>query len=393
MSSAADQPHDRILLIDDERSLLDGLVRVHGRNLNLVAEQDPERALEIVATQGPFAAVFCDYRMPKMNGGACLERLQQLAPDTVRVMLTGNSDLDTAIDAINRGAVFRFLRKPCDRDTFAACAAAALRMHRLLLGERDLLERTFKSSIQVLSDVLSITNADAFGRAGRVQHYVKQLIGPLRVADAWQVESAALLSQIGFVGIPQDIVQSLARKAPLTPQQRAIVGRHPKIGSDLLRNIPRLDEVARMVLYQTKRFDGGGLPTDSVAGAQIPLGARILAAAIAFEALLSNGVGKAEALAQMTSQRGVFDPQVLEQLANVHPQGAEMRPERLPVQRLLAGHVLEQDIVHQGGALIVAKGQVITESMLARLRSYADLGTIKLEFDVLVPAFETTVPV
>jgi len=386
------KPRPRILLVDDDPQLLQALKRLHGRKYDITAVTEPVKAIQTVHAEEPFAAVICDYQMPGLKGAACLAKIQSIAPDTVRVLLTGNNDLATAIDAINRGAIFRFLQKPCDEETFTRCVEDAVRQHELLLGERNLLENTVRGSVQLMSEVLSLTNPAAFGRAVRVQHYVHELLTKKCYVDAWEVETAAMLFEIGLVAVPQDVLDKVAHGTPLTTEQRAIFGRHPTIGAELLGNVPRMEGVARIVRYQTKHFDGGGMPTDDVAGADIPLGARILAAAIAFESRLAQGQVPAEAVSQMSEEEGRFDPRILQQLLELEPLHAQMRTQIISVRRLVAGYVLDQDIVHTCGSLIIPKGHRITESMIARLRSYADLGHIDREVSVLVDADPTAVP-
>ena len=374
----------RILLVDDDPNLLQALKRLHGRRYEITTASEPVKAIQIVQKEPAFHVVVCDYQMPGLKGSAVLAKIQSIQPDTVRVLLTGNNDLDTAVDAINRGSIFRFLRKPCDEDTFVRCIEAGIRQHELLLGEKLLLEQTVKGSVQLLSEVLSLTNPSAFGRAVRVQRFVKALLEQRQCPDAWQVETAALLFEIGLVAVPQDVLDKVAAGVELTTEQRAILGRHPTIGSKLLGNVPRLDEVARIVCYQTKQFDGSGMPTDEVAGEDIPLGARILAAAIGFEQRLSRGESAAQAVSEMADEAGRYDPSILQDLVAVGPLNDKMQTETVSVQRLVVGYVLDQDIVHSCGSLIVPKGQQITESMIARLRSYADLGHIDAEVSVLV---------
>jgi response regulator RpfG family c-di-GMP phosphodiesterase len=383
----------RILLVDDDPQLLQALKRLHGRKYDITTVTEPIKAIQLVNQDKGFAVVVCDYQMPGLKGASCLAKIQSLAPATVRVLLTGNNDLDTAVDAINRGAIFRFLQKPCDDQTFTRCIEDAVRQHELLLGERHLLENTVRGSVQLLSEVLSLTNPAAFGRAVRVQHYVHELLARRTYVDAWEIETAAMLFEIGLVAVPQDVLENHAQGIELTTEQRAILGRHPTIGSELLVNVPRMEGVARIVRYQTKHFDGSGMPTDEVAGSDIPLGARILAAVIAFESRMVRGQDPGEALGEMASEDGRFDPNVLQQLAEIEPLHAQMRTRIVSVRQLVSGYVLDQDIVHSCGSLIVPKGHRITESMIARLRSYADLGHIDREVSVLVDADPATAPV
>lgn len=384
IAKASERP--RILLIDDDENLLKALVRLHGRKFELTPISRPVEAIQVVQSSGPFAAVFCDYQMPGLKGAACLAKIQAIAPDTVRVLLTGNNDLATAIDAINRGAVFRFLNKPCDEETFERCANDAVRQYQLLKGERDLLENTLRGAVQVMSEILSMTNPKAFGRAGRVHGIVSRLLAKRPVQDAWKTETAAMLFEVGLVAVPQDVLEALGHGVALTTAQRAMLGRHPTIGSDLLRHVPRLEEVAEIVRYQAKYFDGSGLPTDAVAGDKIHPGARILSCAIEFCRRVASGLSREGAVTAMAQEAGRFDPSVLQDLAEIELPEDAMESAAVSVRSLRVGHVLDQDIVHSCGTLIVPKGQAITASILARLRSYADLGHIDCKISVLVPA-------
>ncbi len=101
-----------------------------------------EEALATVESRGPFAAVVCDMRMPGMDGIEVLGKIREMAPDTVRIMLTGHADLRTAMDSINEGNIFRFLTKPCPPKHLARGIEAGLQQYRLLTAERKLLERT-----------------------------------------------------------------------------------------------------------------------------------------------------------------------------------------------------------------------------------------------------------
>lgn len=382
----------RILIIDDDERLLQALRRLHGKRYDITTCAEAVRAIQVVQREGPFAAVVCDYQMPVLNGAMCLAKIQDAQPEVVRVLLTGNHDLDTAVDAINRGAIFRFLQKPCDAESFRRCVDDAVRQHELLAAERDLLRDTLSGSVQVLSEVLSLTNPAAFGRAARVQHCVRELLCESRCEQAWEIETAAMLFELGLIAVPQEIIERQARGEPLNPEQRAMLGRHPTIGSGLLANIPRMQGVARIIQYQSKHFDGSGMPPGEEASAQIPYGARVLSAAAAFEDRRAEGQTPAEAVAAMADDAGRFDPEVLDLLARSHPIEDHAQNQVVSVRRLIPGYVLDQDIVHQSGSLLVPKGQRITDSMIARLRSYADLGHIDAEVSVLVSAGASGTP-
>ena len=108
---------EKILLVDDEPAVLMGYERLLRKEFQVSTVVGGSAGLVLLKHQGPFAVVVSDMRMPGMNGIEFLLQVQHTSPDTIRVMLTGDSDLQTAIDAVNQGKIFRFLSKPCDKET------------------------------------------------------------------------------------------------------------------------------------------------------------------------------------------------------------------------------------------------------------------------------------
>src|ERR1700730_10145589 len=107
----------RILCVDDEPNVLQAFERQFRKQFELHTAIGPERGLQAVAENGPFSVIVSDLRMPGMNGIEFLTRAKLMAPDTVRVMLTGQADLNATIAAVNQGNIFQFLIKPCPSDT------------------------------------------------------------------------------------------------------------------------------------------------------------------------------------------------------------------------------------------------------------------------------------
>jgi response regulator RpfG family c-di-GMP phosphodiesterase len=364
---------ERILLVDDDQALLDSFRRNHRKAFNIHTACGGEQGLEILHRDGPFAVVVSDYQMPGMNGIAFLASVSEVAPDCVRIMLTGNADLQSAIDAVNEGQVFRFLTKPCAHEAFAMCLRAALEQYRLKQAERTLLEHTVRGSIEVLADVLALSNPDAFGRSIRAQGYVRQIVAQLELKHSWQYETAALLSQIGLVAMPSDIIERLAAGEQLPSEYDQVIERHPTIAQDLLSKIPHLEYITEMIANQRLHHDEA---RNSPLNKSISLGSQILAAALDFDELLSLGSDRNEALHAMAKRSGHYSPRLLKVLAGVELPGQHAVARSLPVQELRVGMLLDQDVRGTNGALIVASGNAISQGMLARLRNYAELGGI-----------------
>lgn len=359
----------RILLVDDDEDLLEALVRSHRKHYDLVPACGAEEGLRKLEEEGPFCVIVSDYHMPVMNGVAFLEKAQAIDPEVVRVMLTGHADLNTAIDAVNKGAIFRFLTKPCAPETFRGCLDAALEQHRLRHAERLLLEQTLKGSIEVLADVLALVNPQAFGRATRIRKYVRHIVKTLGVPDRWQFETAALLSQVGCVAIPNDLFDRLASGETLTPEQAGMMDRHPEVAKDLLLKIPRLQTVAQMVQHQGQRGPGR---IDSIPPLA-ELGGRILAVTLEFDELLSVGATPKQAIEAIRQDCSRHDKKILDALSQIQSLAKNTNVILLPLGRMQQSMVLDEDVRTKDGKLIVAKGHELTESSLARLQNYGDL--------------------
>jgi len=377
-------PEYRLLLVDDERPVLDALSRTHRKRYDISVAVGGQAGLATIEHEGPFDIVVSDYQMPEMNGAVFLKKVAELAPDCVRLMLTGNADLKTAIDAVNTGQVFRFLTKPCLPEVFASGIDAAIEQVRLRRAERDLLEGTLKGSIEVLSEVLSLCNPDAFGRATRIRGYVAQLVSLLNLRDPWRVESAALLCQIGCVALPSDIVERLGVGRELSEEQRQAYDGHPEIGARLLERIPRLEEVAAIVARQCTPY--AELSKESELSSDVKRSSQVLAASLEFDELITLGASKSDALAAMSNRSGMYAPELIKVMSRVKPMGDGAIARNCLVVQLKEGMILAQDIRSKNNTMILASGQRVTQSMIEKLRNYHHLRGIKEPIRVMVTA-------
>src|SRR6185436_11933183 len=112
-------------------------------------------ALALLEGNEPFSVIVADCRMPKMSGIELLSRVSREHPDAVRIMLTGNTDQQTAVQALNKGEIFKFLNKPCDTDSLRSAVRQGIRQHELVTAEKELLEKTLYGSIRALGELLS----------------------------------------------------------------------------------------------------------------------------------------------------------------------------------------------------------------------------------------------
>ncbi len=376
---------DKILFVDDESNVLEGIQRQLRKTFTIETALGPKQGIESVEQHGPYAVVVSDMRMPDISGVEFLSRVQKSSPDSVRMMLTGNADLQTAIDAVNDGQIFRFLTKPCPPDSLTKALQSGLQQYRLLQGEKELLEQTLRGSIEALTDVLGLVNPEAFGRSSRVSRYVKHMAIHFKVPDVWQYEMAAMLSQIGCVILPDGVLKKVYQGQTLEGEEAQLFAQHPLIASDLLGRIPRMQEVSAMISFQEKHFDGTGFPHDEIQGDAIPLASRLLKVALDFDALDATGMDKAQAYEELTQRAGWYDPAALEALKLAFLTEMGFEEKQLKVRELTENMLFAEELRGTNDLLLMAKGQSVTQTVIARLENYLRMGHMEEPIKMLVP--------
>ncbi len=375
----------RILCVDDDSNILDGYKRQLRKEFEVDTAIGPEQGLRKVTEQGPYAVVVSDLQMPGMNGIEFLAQVRAHEPDTVRMLLTGNAELQATIDAINQGQIFRFLTKPCTSEALASAITAGLAQHRLITSERELLEQTLSGSIGVLSEVLALVNPEAFGRSSRITRYVESIAAHLHVSELWTIKTAAMLSQIGCVILPELVLKKVYRGEVLTDEESQLFNQHPFVAYDLIAKIPRMKLVAEIIKFQDKYYDGYGGPGDTLAGNAIPMEARILKVALDFDALESAGKSKAEAFGEMKHRKGWYDPTIIDAMQAAFAKEIQYEIRTAVVADLREGMILAEGIQSSQNMLLASKGQQVTPSMIMRLQNFSKAGGVREPFSVLLP--------
>ncbi len=367
---------NRVLIVDDDANLLAGLRRQFRNGFDLHLAQGGAEALAQVASEGPFAVVMVDMRMPGMDGISLLGELQRQTPDTVRMMLTGNVDQQTAVDAINRGQIFRFFTKPCPPEVLADGIEAGLRQYALVTAERDLLEKTLAGSVKVLVDVLSLADPAGFGRASRVRDWCRELNHHLPDIQLWEIEVAAMLAWLGSVAVPPELMAKRDNGEWLTASEQEIIDRIPMTGRDIIANIPRLCRVAEIVYCCDRSFDGTrGFPWDKPVGKDIPIEARLLHILFDLAAEAEQTGFMSSAYAVLAARLGRYDPDLL-RLVHDHLLPADAGPigpfiQELSAVQLGVGHHLKSDLVTEDGRLILKAGNTLNGIQAERVRNLA----------------------
>jgi len=381
---------EKILLVDDDPNLLSSCERNFRRKFNLETAEGAAAALEKIAAAGPFAVVVSDRQMPQMDGITLLTRIRELAPDTVRIMLTGNADLEGAIKVVNEGNIFRFLTKPCPPEILIKAIEDGLAQYRLITAEKELLNKTLNGSIKLLTDILSSLEPESFGRAQMTRELVAKITQKFPTDNDWEIPLAIMLAPIGNVTIPPQLLLRSRNGEVLSKVEEQLVAQLPETAARLLANIPRLEGVARIVRYQHKQFNGLGPPADGVKGEALPLGSRLLKILGDLAQLQAENQSRTQALDKLQNRPGGYDPVLLRTVREYYGQVLSDRQAAsadlfVSLCDLAPGMTLRANVETRDGTLILCAGHQLTEMTLEKLKNFALISGVKEPLHVTPP--------
>jgi response regulator RpfG family c-di-GMP phosphodiesterase len=374
--------NEKVLFVDDDPNLLAACERNFRHQFKVETAEGGEAALQKIAERGPFAVVVSDRQMPRMDGIQFLSLVKERAPDTVRIMLTGNADLEGAIKVVNESNIFRFLTKPCAHEILGKAVEDGLTQFRLITAEKELLNKTLSGSIKLLTDILTMMEPRSFGRVQAVRTIIASVTKKFKAENEWEIPLAVMLAPIGNVTIPPELLLRARAGAAMSRDEEQIVAQLPETAARLLANIPRLEGVARIVRYQHKKYDGIGFPKDAVKGEELPLGSRLLKILNDLAQLQSEHMDRAEALSEMQSRLGWYDPALLGAVqeyygVSVAARSAGAANISIALCDLAPGMVLHSNIETKDGLLIFCAGHHLSEMTLAKIRNFASVSGIK----------------
>jgi response regulator RpfG family c-di-GMP phosphodiesterase len=379
----------KVLLVDDDPNILAAYTRTLRKLFQIETAQGGEEGLERIRATGPFAVILSDQRMPGMDGIQFLSRVRQEAPDSVRIMLTGNADQQTAIEAVNQGNIFRFLTKPCTPEVLAQALEAGTHQYQLITAERELLEGTLKGSVDLLVELLYVTDPKGAARAQNLGPLCQKVAQVMEVPDPWAIAMAAMLSQIGALTVPPAVLARARAGDPLTVKEHEALTRIPEIGSNLLRHIPRMEVVAKIILFMHKNWNGSGFPPAQAREEEIPLGSRILRVVSDYLDLRESRPDTRSILEEMGQKHAFYDPRVLNGLTlaleipdDVVPPDTEI-PRPATMETLEEGQILAEGVETRDGILIYPAGTKVRQSHIERLTNFARLVGVREPFLVL----------
>ncbi len=353
----------KILCVDDEPAVLNGLERILRRHFDVATAESGEAGLVQLDTGGEFAVVTSDLRMPGMDGVAFLSACREKAPDTTRILLTGNADLTAAVAAVNEGNIFRLLSKPCEPASLRSTIEMAAEQHRLVTSERVLLQETLHGSVRMLTGALALANPTTFGGAAPLRRRAAEAAEALGSPATWIMDLAVMLSEVACITLPPGLLERYLAAGPVDASEREMLEKLPEIAVSLIADIPRLGQVREILQHQNENFSATN--PDSV-----PLGARILRASRDLEVLIRRGEPLSEASETLAARVGLYDPRVL--VALTRTKHEVMIEFELEISQLEPGMLLLAPVEALDDRLLVAQGQEVSVSLIRRLQNFAE---------------------
>jgi response regulator RpfG family c-di-GMP phosphodiesterase len=310
---AARAAKPRVLCVDDEPQVLDSLRDALRRRFDVIATTNGFEALRMLATE-PCQVVLSDMRMPMLDGARFLTLAREHAPDTVRLLLTGQSTLEHAVAAVNDGEIFRFLLKPCPTPELVAALDAAVERHETLVRERELGEETLRETVRAFSQMAEAVDPTAPRRSKRIRDQAVDLAAAAGLAGSTRdLERACELMQAGTLGLTPETRGHLAQGRRLGRNDAADLERLPELAVRLVGHITLLDPVVRLLSAATRPLRPA--PHDDLA--TTAPAARVLRIVLDFDLLELQGVPPGSALEMLRGRTDRYDGALLETFADL----------------------------------------------------------------------------
>ena len=421
LQTKGDNPQFTVLLVDDEENILSSLKRLfRSEGYKILTALRGEEGVKLLE-QNQVDIVISDMRMPGMTGAELLRIVNQRWPETVRILLTGFADLESAISAINDGKISKYISKPWDDGELKNSVKQALRL-KYLEGERKRLEdltkqqndklmelnatleqrvkarteeiqqtadmldlayreikRSYVNAIPVFANLIELREGASAGHGRRVAELARAVAGEMGV-DEEGVENiyiAGLLHDIGQLGMPDQI---LAKSYTSMTQPEVVkYKKHPILGQAALMALDSMEGVGVLIRHHHEQYNGKGYP-DELAGEQIPLGARILSVisdydALQLGALVDGMLTVQEARSFLQNGKGKrYDPTVVDAFLQWLEKNPQLSPEayatRVASGDLEVGMKLAKDLINKEGMLLLSEGHVLDERNIERIRTF-----------------------
>ena len=356
----------KILCVDDEEAILRGFKLNLRNQFDLHFASDGKEGLELFKREGGFSVVLSDMRMPNMSGSEMLQEIKKIDPEVVTVLLTGHTDFESAMSAVNDGSVFRMLSKPCPPEILNKTLKDAVEQNNLVVSKRLLLDQTLRGAVDALAQSLSISQPLFFGRAQRVRRLANELAKLIELKDSWRVGIAAVFSQLAYLSIPQQFVDIVYHKKELNQELKKLVLELPNETQKVLDLIPGLEDIQAILqrIDIQPKFeveDGSGIRTI----------ASILKLCLDYDFYKEQGHADSKILETFCSRVDSYDQTMVAALSDsLNAESENFSTHEISTLDLAEGMRLEEDLMLEESMLIASAGADVDRALLKIIKNY-----------------------
>lgn len=358
--------NNKILCVDDEESILRGFQLNLRKDFELHLASDGVEGLEIFEKEGGFALVLSDMRMPRMNGAEMLAEIKKRDHEVSTILLTGHTDFDSAMAAVNDGNVFRMLSKPCPPERLIKVLNDGLEQYDLIRSKRILLDQTLRGAVDALAESLSTAKPLFFGRVQRVRRMANELAMKQDVPNPWRVDVASVFSQLAYLALPENVTEDVYYRRDLSKEVKALLAKFPEDTRNILNKIPGLEEVGEIlksvdVQYRFEEEKENG----------VRLAASILKVALDFDYYEEQGYNRSIIVSTLKERNKEYDPKVTQSLSDLIVIAEETSTlQEIKIDDIDIGMRLSQELRLDDGFLIAAAGTDVDRQLLKVIRNY-----------------------
>ena len=358
--------NNKILCVDDEESILRGFQLNLRKDFELHLASDGVEGLEIFEKEGGFALVLSDMRMPRMNGAEMLAEIKKRDHEVSTILLTGHTDFDSAMAAVNDGNVFRMLSKPCPPERLIKVLNDGLEQYDLIRSKRILLDQTLRGAVDALAESLSTAKPLFFGRVQRVRRMANELAMKQDVPNAWRVDVASVFSQLAYLALPENVTEDVYYRRDLSKEVKALLAKFPEDTRNILNKIPGLEEVGEILKsvdvqyrFEEEKEDG------------VRLAASILKVALDFDYYEEQGYNRSIIVSTLKERNKDYDPKITQSLSDLIVIAEETSTlQEIKIDDIDIGMRLSQELRLDDGFLIAAAGTDVDRQLLKVIRNY-----------------------
>ncbi len=360
----------KILIVDDSeenRIILQELCKSIGYDSEV--STDGRTALKFMESFIPLA-ILLDIKMEGMDGFQVLENIKknQRWKDVPVIMITSFDDSETILKCLRLDAD-DYIPKPFEPAIVKARLERSISNLNSLKKERLVLEKTFSGSMKILSDIISSLSPVLFGKCSKVRRIARLIAEEMNYPELWEIDVASIFSMVGCIAFPHEMLDKIINNKPLTSEEKKLFDNHTNLGYKLLNNIPRLENVSQIILFQNKSNISEAPKNISLSITEIPIGSKILKAAFEYEIATTKTNNMHEIKSIIKLKQNLLDPKVYSALENVLNNDNNREVKEITVNQLSPGMTFTEDVFTVSGIRIINKLQEATESIIERIKA------------------------